>query len=73
LPELLPLVFDLFVQADPTHGNGLGIGLTLVKKLAELHGGTIEAQSGGLGQGAEFIVRLPLAPAGKEVDDPDVT
>jgi PAS domain S-box-containing protein len=62
-PELLPRVFDLFTQADQSlarsHG-GLGIGLTLVRRLVELHGGTVEAHSEGRGQGSEFVVRLPL-------------
>jgi CheY-like chemotaxis protein len=62
-PELLPRVFDLFVQAsrtlDRAHG-GLGIGLTLVQRLVRLHGGSVEARSGGLGHGSEFIVRLPI-------------
>ena len=52
-PELLPHVFDLFTQADRTPDRsqgGLGIGLTLVRRLVELHGGTVEAQSEGLGQ-----------------------
>lgn len=61
--ELLHTVFDLFVQA-PTALNraqgGLGIGLALVKALVELHGGTTEVSSEGLGHGAEFCVRLPL-------------
>ena len=60
--DLLPHIFDLFTQAERTLDRslgGLGIGLTLVKLLVELHGGSIEARSAGLGQGAEFIVRLP--------------
>jgi PAS domain S-box-containing protein len=61
-PGMLPRIFDLFVQAerrlDRAQG-GVGIGLTLVKKLVELHGGRIEAASGGLGQGSEFVVSLP--------------
>jgi two-component system CheB/CheR fusion protein len=61
--ELLPRIFDLFVQAsrtlDRAHG-GLGIGLTLVRRLVELHGGSIEAHSNGHGHGAEFIVHLPI-------------
>jgi len=60
---LLPRVFELFAQAERTldrSQGGLGIGLTLVKLLVEMHDGTVEARSGGLGQGAEFIVRLPL-------------
>jgi signal transduction histidine kinase len=65
-PDLLPRVFDLFVQAAPaierTQG-GLGIGLTLVRRLVELHGGTVEAQSHGLGHGSTFVVRLPARAA----------
>ena len=61
--ELLPHVFDLFTQAnqalDRSQG-GLGIGLTLVRRLVELHGGTVEAKSAGPGLGSEFTVRLPL-------------
>jgi PAS domain S-box-containing protein len=62
-PELLPKVFDLFTQAERTldrSQGGLGIGLTLVKKLTEMHGGTVEAHSEGAGKGSEFVVRLPL-------------
>ena len=61
-PELLPHVFDLFAQSDrglDRSEGGLGIGLTLVKKLVELHGGHVSAHSRGINQGAEFIVRLP--------------
>jgi signal transduction histidine kinase/CheY-like chemotaxis protein len=62
-PALLPTIFDLFVQGprsvDRAQG-GLGIGLTLVKSLVELHGGTVEARSGGSGMGSDFVVRLPL-------------
>jgi signal transduction histidine kinase/ActR/RegA family two-component response regulator len=61
-PEVLPHVFDLFAQADhrlaQTQG-GLGIGLTLVKRLVEMHGGTVEAHSQGPGHGSEFLVNLP--------------
>jgi len=60
--ELLPRVFDLFVQADASHGRGyggMGIGLALARRLVELHGGSIEAKSEGKGKGAEFVVRLP--------------
>ncbi|MDQ1728089.1 MAG: hypothetical protein QOD33_214 [Pyrinomonadaceae bacterium] len=63
-PELLPRIFDLFTQADRTldrSQGGLGIGLSLVKKLVELHSGTVAVHSAGLGQGSEFIVRLPAA------------
>lgn len=62
-PDLLPHIFDLFVQAsralDRSHG-GLGIGLSLVQRLVRLHGGTVEADSAGIGQGAEFTIRLPV-------------
>ncbi len=61
--EMLPHIFEMFTQVDRhSHRSqgGLGIGLTLVKRLVELHGGSIEAQSRGLGQGSEFIVRLPV-------------
>jgi signal transduction histidine kinase/ActR/RegA family two-component response regulator len=60
--DLLPHIFDLFVQADNTRDRakgGLGIGLTLVRQLVELHGGTIQASSGGLHEGSTFRVRLP--------------
>jgi len=64
-PEFVPNVFDLFVQGDisldRTRG-GLGIGLTIVRRLVELHGGRVEAQSPGIGKGSEFIVRLPRVP-----------
>src|SRR5205814_8118583 len=63
-PDMLPHVFDLFAQVDRTLANaqgGLGIGLWLVKKLVELHGGAIEASSAGLGRGSTFTVRLPAA------------
>ena len=62
-PEVLPRVFDLFTQLDRTMSRaqgGLGIGLALVKRLVELHGGTVTAASDGPGHGAEFTVRLPL-------------
>jgi signal transduction histidine kinase len=65
-PDMLPRVFELFARAAPDaddSGIGLGIGLALVHRLVDLHGGTIEGQSAGLGQGSEFIVRLPLAAA----------
>jgi PAS domain S-box-containing protein len=70
-PEMLPHVFNLFVQGTPTSTSerGLGIGLALVRSIVELHGGTVEARSAGLGMGAEFIVRLPLVtPPGAEAE-----
>jgi two-component system CheB/CheR fusion protein len=72
--EALPRVFDLFMQADRSYdraGGGLGIGLTLVRRLTELHGGSVEAYSQGLGQGSELVVRLPvLTPANRESERP---
>jgi signal transduction histidine kinase/ActR/RegA family two-component response regulator len=62
-PEVLPRIFDLFAQGarTPDRGlGGLGIGLTLARRLIDLHGGTIEARSPGVGQGSEFLVRLPV-------------
>ena len=62
-PDKLNSIFDMFMQVDGTTESaqgGLGIGLTLVKRLAEMHGGSIEAKSAGEGQGSEFIVRLPV-------------
>jgi PAS domain S-box-containing protein len=70
--DMLPHVFDLFVQVDHTatrSQGGLGIGLTLVKNLVELHQGTVEAHSAGLGQGSEFVVRLPLLAEPQPVPD----
>ncbi|MFY0532570.1 hybrid sensor histidine kinase/response regulator [Nannocystis pusilla] len=61
--EVLPKVFELFTQADRTFHQaqgGLGIGLALVRRLVELHGGSVTAHSDGPGKGSEFIVRLPL-------------
>jgi signal transduction histidine kinase/ActR/RegA family two-component response regulator len=67
-PEFLPFIFDRFRQADGTstreHG-GLGLGLSIVRQLVELHGGTVKAQSDGAGKGATFIIKLPLAPSNK--------
>jgi PAS domain S-box-containing protein len=63
-PEFLPFVFDRFRQADATttrwHG-GLGIGLSIVKQLVELHGGTVRVESAGEGKGTTFVVTLPLS------------
>jgi signal transduction histidine kinase len=62
--EALPHIFDLFVQdprAKALHRGGLGIGLAVVRDLVESHGGRVAASSGGLDQGSEFVVTLPLA------------
>ncbi|MGH7710041.1 MAG: ATP-binding protein [Gemmatimonadaceae bacterium] len=62
--EALPSVFDIFIQLDHAREKsqgGLGIGLTLVKRLIEMHGGSVTAQSEGVGNGSEFIARLPIA------------
>lgn len=73
-PELLPRIFDLFVQGerglDRSQG-GLGIGLTLVRRIAELHGGHVEARSEGAGKGSEFIVQLPAIEAPVEATAPN--
>lgn len=61
--EMLPRVFDLFIQEGRSLGRsqgGLGIGLTLVKRLVQMHGGSIEVFSEGPGKGSEFVVRLPV-------------
>jgi PAS domain S-box-containing protein len=72
-PAMLPRVFELFTQIDRqahrTQG-GLGIGLTLVKSLVEMHGGSVQAHSEGAGRGSEFVIRLPLAAAPKSADLP---
>jgi PAS domain S-box-containing protein len=63
-PVMLPRIFELFVQAERRMDRavgGVGIGLSLVKKLVELHGGTVQAFSAGLGKGTELVVRLPAA------------
>lgn len=65
-PQLIESVFDMFVQSDETldrSEGGMGVGLTLVRSLVELHGGGIEAVSEGLGKGSKFVVRLPTTSA----------
>ncbi|MGH7388073.1 MAG: ATP-binding protein [Candidatus Rokuibacteriota bacterium] len=77
--EMLPRIFDLFTQGDQSLAHtpgGLGIGLTLARRLVELHGGRVWAESDGPGRGSEFIIRLPLsrdlaAPAPATVAAPD--
>jgi signal transduction histidine kinase/ActR/RegA family two-component response regulator len=76
-PELRPRIFDLFVQGRQTANRsegGLGLGLTIVRSLVELHGGSVDARSQGPGRGSEFEIRLPPAPplpsqAGARGDD----
>lgn len=63
-PEVLPHIFKLFTQVESSHQlsqGGLGIGLTVVKNLVALHGGSVQVNSAGLGKGSKFIVRLPLS------------
>jgi PAS domain S-box-containing protein len=70
-PELMPKLFDLFVQGERTHARpsgGLGIGLSLAKRLMEMHKGTLEAHSAGPGQGSTFVMRLPPAPAVQRIE-----
>jgi len=73
-PEILPYVFDRFRQGDATttrqHG-GLGLGLSIVKHLIELHGGTVSASSAGSSQGALFVVNLPIQPVHSFDPDPN--
>ena len=59
-PEMLPKIFEMFNQGGRSMGGGLGIGLSLASRLVEMHGGSIEARSEGLGKGATFTVRLPV-------------
>ena len=71
---MLRQVFDLFAQADHSRQRaqgGLGIGLTLVRRLVELHGGTVEASSRGLGQGSEFVIRLPRLTGKESMENQD--
>ncbi|RQP22836.1 PAS domain-containing sensor histidine kinase [Piscinibacter terrae] len=66
-PDFLPQVFEPFAQeshSTPRTNNGLGVGLTIARRLAQLHGGDITAFSGGRGEGAEFVLSLPLCDAG---------
>ena len=61
-PEALPHVFELFYRGDHEQ-RGLGIGLAIVRQLVQLHGGSVIAQSEGLGKGCAFVVSLPVAPS----------
>jgi PAS domain S-box-containing protein len=72
-PELLPKVFEMFAQVDRSlqrANSGLGIGLSLVKALVEMHGGSVEARSDGPGEGSEFVVRLPVLLAPTDAHGP---
>jgi PAS domain S-box-containing protein len=69
--EALPVIFEMFGQADPSierSHTGLGVGLTLVRRLVELHGGTVEARSEGRDRGSEFVVRLPLMTTSAQLE-----
>jgi PAS domain S-box-containing protein len=71
-PELLPHIFELFVQGDRTldrSQGGLGVGLAICKQLIEMHRGTVTANSDGVGRGATFEIRLPLTEATTETDN----
>ena len=69
-PEMLSAVFEMFAQVDRSlerSQSGLGIGLTLVKRLVEMHGGRVEARSDGVGLGSEFIVRIPISEHTRQI------
>ena len=73
-PDVLPRIFELFVQSNTAPGrenHGLGVGLALVRMIAELHGGSVHAESPGLGRGSRFTVRLPLATSSPKPVAPD--
>jgi len=73
--EQLPRIFEMFTQLDASSEKsqgGLGIGLTLVKRLVEMHGGSVQAHSDGPGMGSEFSVRLPVVSEGSAVQAPEV-
>ena len=70
-PEVMPKIFDLFTQADRSLARsegGLGVGLTLVRRLVEMHRGSVAASSPGVGKGSEFVVRLPLAAVSDRIE-----
>lgn len=70
-PERIGTIFELFAQAENAIGRaqgGMGIGLALVRNLVELHGGSVAAESDGIGKGSEFVVRLPLVTAAEDTE-----
>jgi signal transduction histidine kinase len=72
-PEVLPHIFDMFTQAEFVGDKadvGMGIGLSVVKDLTQLHGGSVQVRSDGIGKGSEFTVRLPLANCDDEPHSP---
>ena len=72
-PDRLHSIFDMFMQVDAVRERsqgGLGIGLTLVRRLVEMHGGTVEARSAGVGHGSEFVVRLPIVVEARSAAEP---
>jgi len=74
--DQLPRIFDMFVQVDTSlerSASGLGIGLTLVKTLVEMHGGTVEAHSAGIGKGSEFVLRLAIMDELRQTSPPEPT
>ncbi len=72
-PEMMPCIFELFTQVDRSldrSQGGLGVGLTLVRQLVEMHGGTVQVFSDGPNRGSEFVVRLPAKAAAINSGDP---
>jgi len=70
---MLARIFGIFVQTTPAlkrSQDGIGVGLSLVKGLVELHGGSVEARSDGPGRGSEFVVRLPVSEKAKTEEPP---
>jgi two-component system, sensor histidine kinase len=70
-PDMLPVIFDMFAQLDRSLDRpqaGLGVGLSLARRLIELHGGSLEAHSRGPGHGSRFVARLPALPAGTTIE-----
>jgi two-component system CheB/CheR fusion protein len=68
-PEVLPRLFDLFAQAKGGSHGGLGIGLSLVRSLVDMHGGRVSVTSAGIGRGSEFTVRLPITTAPRQAPE----